>query len=84
MRIAGMGREGNAMKCPFCGSEMEGGFVRCRDGVRWSPGRPPVAALAAFMPGSVVLGGCGDDESETTAVAHRCPGCKMVVIPYED
>lgn len=73
-----------AMKCPFCGVEMESGFVRCQDGVRWSPAKPPVAALAALMPNSIALGGHGSLASESTAIAHNCASCKMVVIPYED
>ncbi len=62
--------------------EMESGFVRCRDGVRWSPEKPPVAALALLMPDSIVLGNHGSYSPETTAVAHNCASCKMVVIPY--
>ena len=76
-------KEGGTVDCPYCGDEMQAGFVRCRDGVRWSPKKPPVAALAALVPDSVVLGGHGSYAPESTAVAYNCSSCKMVVIPYE-
>lgn len=68
------------MKCPFCGKEMELGFIQCRDGMHWTPKKQLVAALSAFGKDSVSLeNGAGSDR---TVYAYKCGDCKKVILDY--
>ena len=69
------------MKCPYCGKEMEAGYIQCRDGVNWTPRKQLVAALSVFGRGSVPLAN-GAGESSRTVHASKCEACKKVIIDY--
>ena len=74
------------MKCPYCGKEMDLGYIQCRDGVFWTPKKQLVAALSGLGKGAVALNNGASDwndgTSERTSVvyAHRCAGCEKVII----
>lgn len=69
------------MKCPYCGNEMELGYIQCRDGVTWTPKKQLVAALSALGKGSTTLenGAAADSKA---VYAYKCSPCKKVVIDY--
>jgi len=67
------------MKCPYCGKEMENGYIQCRDGVTWTPKRQPIAALSAFGRGSIALG----KEEASCAPACKCSACRKIILEYE-
>jgi len=69
------------MKCPFCGNEMELGYIQCRDGVTWTPKKQLVAALSCFGRGSVSLAN-GAAHNADAVFAYKCGECKKVVIDY--
>ena len=69
------------MKCPFCGKEMERGYIQCRDGVTWTPKRQPIAALSFLGKNSVSLANGAADHAKTV-YAFKCGACKKVVIDY--
>jgi hypothetical protein len=74
-------KEAHTMKCPYCGNEMELGYIQCRDGVRWTEKRAVVAAFSALAKGSLPLGNGAADNSDTV-YAHKCADCKKVIIDY--
>ena len=72
------------MLCPYCGKEMEKGFIQCRDGVWWSEKKRPVSALHIFGGNMVDLakslpGVAGDRRA---ADAYLCRDCRKVVVDY--
>ena len=69
------------MKCPYCGKEMELGYIQCRDGVHWTSKKVLVAALSEFGKDSLSLEN-GAGKNNTVVYAHRCSDCKKVIIEY--
>ena len=69
------------MNCPYCGKEMELGYVQSRDGVTWSDKEYAVKALATLHPRSISLANGVGDKS-TAVYAYRCADCKKVIIDY--
>ncbi len=69
------------MKCPYCGSEMELGYIQCRDGVTWTPKKQPIAALSALGRGSITLAN-GAADNARAVYAYRCSHCRKVIIDY--
>ncbi len=72
------------MKCPYCKNEMQQGYVQCRDGLRWTEKRQPVAALSFLGRGAIPIGMPDGVNPNSTAIAYPCEACKMVIIPYGD
>ncbi len=72
------------MKCPYCKNEMQQGYVQCRDGLRWTEKRQPVAALSFLGRGAIPIGMPDGVNPNSTAIAYHCEACKMVIIPYGD
>ena len=71
------------MKCPYCGAEMEQGFIQCRDGVSWQKKQRLVAAVSSLSGDAVVLARSqGNPFSGAAAIAHHCQACKKIVIDY--
>ena len=66
------------MKCPYCGEEMQKGYIQCRDGVYWSSKKRPVAAIPPLNKEAVHLHGYEDDIPE----AWNCPACRKVILEY--
>lgn len=71
------------MNCPYCQTAMVRGYIQCRDGVRWTEKKSPVAALAGLVSGHVSLANEKRSDSCNVAVAYRCPDCGVVIIPPE-
>lgn len=69
------------MNCPYCGKEMDLGFIQCRDGVIWTPKKQPVAALSALGRGAVSLAN-GAAEHSRAVYAYRCQACRKVIVDY--
>lgn len=69
------------MKCPYCNEEMTLGYIQCRDGVYWTPKKQLVSALAELGKGSTSLSNGAADHSRVV-YAHKCSGCKKVIIDY--
>lgn len=71
------------MICPFCGAEMELGYIQCRDGVTWTPRVAPFAAFSWLCRGAVRLAGTENSIFAGVPVeAYRCADCKKIVISY--
>ena len=70
------------MKCPYCGKEMELGYIQCRDGVHWTSKKVFAAAFSQFGKDSLSLEN-GAGKNNTVVYAHRCGDCKKVIIEYE-
>ena len=71
------------MNCPYCGKEMEKGFVQCRDGVNWTAKKRLVAALSSLGRDSVSLKNDAADNNRTV-YAYKCADCKKVIIDYTE
>ena len=72
------------MKCPYCGKEMQLGFIQCRDGVYWCEKKRPVAAVSLGGGKTINLGGnsAADPFSGDISEAWRCEECRSVIIEY--
>ena len=69
------------MNCPYCGKEMELGYIQSRDGVAWSDKEHMVKALSVLHPGSISLANGVGDKS-TVVYAYKYGDCKKVIIDY--
>jgi hypothetical protein len=69
------------MNCPYCGKEMELGYIQSRDGVTWSDKEYMIKSLATLHNGSISLANGVGDKS-TAVYAYRCGDCKKVIIDY--
>ncbi len=70
------------MNCPYCNSEMQQGFVQCRDGVYWTPKKQWVSALSSLAKGAIPIGSNDKLMPNSKALAYNCKNCKTVIIPY--
>ena len=65
------------MKCPYCGNEMEQGFIQSPQEISWKKGdKRPFLGRAQFHEGSVIL--------SSAVTAFLCRDCKKVIIDYLD
>ena len=69
------------MKCPYCGKEMELGYIQCHDGVTWTPKLQLVAALSVLGKDSLPLANGAADTSKAV-YAYKCGDCEKVMIDY--
>ena len=69
------------MNCPYCGAEMESGYIQCRDGVFWTPKLQFAAALAGMAKGATSLENGAADNNRATH-AHKCKSCRKIIIEY--
>ena len=60
---------------------MELGYIQCRDGVRWTKKKWPVAALSGLGTNSLPLAN-GAQDNARAVYAHKCKDCKKVIIDY--
>ena len=67
-----------AMTCPWCGQEMEVGWITAgRDGAQWRPGWPPKLFGRAFV--------CIDHEGSVLRrrkAAYLCRSCRRMVLEF--
>lgn len=59
------------MKCPYCGKEMEQGYIQSRDGLGWSKKDRMLKVFAGLL-AEIPFGNSVD--------AWRCADCKKIVI----
>lgn len=65
------------MKCPYCGQEMESGYIQCRDGVVWTPKKSVIPALSFLQKRAMPF-------SSRAIIAYRCIKCKKIICNYEE
>ncbi len=73
------------MKCPYCGNEMEKGYIQNRDGIVWRKKKSAVSALAVLASDAVDLGANdGNPFGGHFVVVYRCADCKKFLIDTEN
>jgi len=70
------------MNCPYCGNEMEKGYIHSRDSVVWRKKKSAFPALAIFAADAVDLG--TSDVSGHYVVVYRCADCRKFLIDTEN
>lgn len=72
------------MKCPYCGKEMEKGFMQSPQEIAWLEGeKRHFLSKADFYEGSVVLSKLSFLKG-SAVTAYLCRDCKKVLIDYGD
>ena len=72
------------MKCPYCGNEMEQGFIQSPQEISWKKGdKRPLLGRALFHEGSVILSELSFMKG-SAVTAFLCRDCKKVIIDYSD
>ena len=72
------------MKCPYCGNEMEQGFIQSPQEISWKKGdKRPLLGRAQFHEGSVILSGLSFMKG-SAVTAFFFFFCKKVIIDYSD
>ena len=71
------------MICPYCGNEMELGFIQSRDALMWSDTERLVAALP-FTRGELInlADRPGSGFSGNSVSAYCCKQCKKIIIDF--
>lgn len=68
------------MKCPYCGNEMEQGFIQSPQEISWKKGdKRPFLGRAQFHEGSVILSELSFMKG-SAVTAFLCRDCKKVII----
>ena len=70
------------MKCPYCGNEMELGYIQCRDGIAWGKKKKPIAALSA-LGAELVFNNDTGIFSGSSVETYNCPDCQKLIIDYK-
>jgi hypothetical protein len=73
--------------CPYCQSDMESGYIQCRDGISWSKQKRTIAAIQPLNKRknpSVILATSSGPFVGSVAEAYICTKCKKVVIDYSE
>ena len=71
------------MNCPYCGKEMEKGFIYSRDPVRWYPEDADTNGLWPENEGTVLLAKVSL-MTPAKAESWYCPDCCMVITPVPE
>ena len=66
------------MQCPYCGHEMEAGFVQAPHGMVWSAKQLDIS-FSATNKGDLWLGERRDFMSPSHMAAFLCRGCRTIV-----
>ncbi len=69
-------------KCPYCGNEMESGYIQCRDGITWTKKKCLVASLSTLSRSAVHMGVHRGPFAGDIVSAQHCANCKKVIIDY--
>ena len=72
------------MKCPYCNTEMELGYIQCRDGVSWNNKKSKIATFASSNLNAISLASDHGIFSGSSAVAYNCRKCKKIMIDYRE
>ena len=67
------------MKCPYCGEEMQQGYIQSRDGVYWTEKKLIIPAVVPLGGGKYVK-----LSQESTAIAYFCKPCKKVIMNIDE
>lgn len=70
-------------KCPYCGKEMEMGYIQCRDDIWWAEKKRLAAAFPSLSKKAVKLA-VSEFFSEAAVEAYLCRGCKKIEIDYSE
>lgn len=70
------------MKCPYCGEEMELGYIQCRDQIIWDTKKRAVAALPSLRDDAVLLKSGEGPFSGASVSAYHCRKCQKIIIDY--
>lgn len=71
------------MICPYCGKEMERGYLQARDGIAWNKKERRVAALS-MIGSDLALANASGIFSGAAVIAYHCNECKKIIIDYQD
>ncbi len=62
------------MQCPYCGNEMEKGYLQSRDGIGWGKKELLVKAFSELF---------SEKPLGTAVETYNCRRCKKLVIEYD-
>lgn len=68
------------MKCPYCGEEMEQGFLQGRNRIAWVKKKHLISTLP--KEGEVLLE--NNTFKDFTLTAFICKSCKKIIVDYSD
>lgn len=72
------------MKCPYCNSDMQEGYIQCRDGVYWSNKKRLISAIAPLNNESIKLANGEGPFAGSCVIAYNCSYCKKIMIDYNN
>lgn len=67
--------------CPYCGKEMDLGYIQSRDGITWTPKKVLHGVVASLYKGATSLENGAADNSNVV-YAYKCSECKKVIVDY--
>lgn len=77
-------KKGNTMKCPFCGKNMDVGYIASSGDITWTPkGKKSHSIVNCLKPYEVCLSNT-NYFGMTKLKTYRCAECKKVLIDESD
>ena len=61
------------MQCPYCGNEMEKGYLQSRDGIGWGKKEVLIKAFSELL---------AEKPLGKTVETYNCRQCKKLIIEY--
>ena len=71
------------MNCPYCGNEMESGYVQSRDGIIYTA-KEKTSPFPSWFIGKNDIRLTHGLTAPTTCCAQRCSTCRKVIIEYSE
>ncbi|MFR8172688.1 MAG: PF20097 family protein [Marvinbryantia sp.] len=71
-------------KCPYCGKELEKGYIQSPRPISWLPRKIKMFTGANFTEKGAVILSEGSVLSAPCVIAYNCSSCKAIIIGYED
>ena len=69
--------------CPYCGKEMELGYIQSGRGIAWRNKIAHIAAFSTLSRSAVRLSYAVGPFDGHVVEAYRCADCKKVIIEYD-
>jgi len=71
-------------KCPYCGKELEKGYIQSPRPISWLPRKVKMFTRANFTEKGAIVLSEGSELSAPCAIAYNCNICKKIIIDYKD
>lgn len=70
--------------CPYCGKQLEIGYIQSPRPVSWLPKKIKMFAKSSFTENGAIILSEGKILSAPCVIAYNCRACKAIIIDYDN